>query len=52
MRENGTGKLHVTLDAIDLRIPDRVTVRLSDEAAAARAEALKDKKDKRKGGDA
>lgn len=37
---------------IDLRIPDRVTVRLSDEAAAARAEALKDKKDKRKGGDA
>ncbi len=38
--------------AIDLRIPDRVTVRLSDEAAAARAEALKDKKDKRKGGDA
>lgn len=38
--------------AIDLRIPDRVTVRLSDEAAAARAEALKDKKAKRKGGDA
>ncbi|HWV40387.1 cell division protein FtsQ/DivIB [Pseudorhodoplanes sp.] len=38
--------------AIDMRIPDRVTVRLSDEAAAARAEALKDKKTKRKGGDA
>lgn len=38
--------------AIDLRIPDRVTVRLSDEAAAARADALKDKKTKRKGGDA
>jgi cell division protein FtsQ len=38
--------------AIDLRIRDRVTVRLSDEAAAARAEALKDKKAKRKGGDA
>jgi cell division protein FtsQ len=38
--------------AIDLRIPDRVTVRLSDEAAAARAEAVKDKKTKRKGGDA
>lgn len=36
--------------AIDLRIPDRVTVRLSDEAAAARAEALKDRKAKRKGG--
>jgi cell division protein FtsQ len=40
------------IQAIDLRIPDRVTVRLSDEAAAARAEALKDKKTKRKGGDA
>jgi cell division protein FtsQ len=38
--------------AIDLRIRDRVTVRLSDEAAAARAEALKDKNGKRKGGDA
>jgi cell division protein FtsQ len=37
--------------AIDLRIRDRVTVRLSDEAAAARAEALKDRKAKRKGGD-
>jgi cell division protein FtsQ len=39
------------ITAIDLRIRDRVTVRLSDEAAAARAEALKDKKPKRKGGD-
>jgi cell division protein FtsQ len=38
--------------AIDLRIRDRVTVRLSDAAAAARAEALKDRKAKRKGGDA
>jgi cell division protein FtsQ len=38
--------------AIDLRIHDRVTVRLSDQAAAARAEAIKDKKSKRKGGDA
>lgn len=40
--------------AIDLRLPDRVTVRLSDEAAAAREDALKekDKKVKRKGGDA
>lgn len=38
--------------AIDLRLADRVTVRLSDDAAAARAEALKDKKPKRKGGDA
>lgn len=38
--------------AIDLRIRDRVTVRLSDEAAAVRAEALKDKRAKRRGGDA
>jgi cell division protein FtsQ len=36
--------------AIDLRLPDRVTVRLSDAAAQARAEALKDKKLKKKGG--
>jgi cell division protein FtsQ len=38
--------------AIDLRLPDRVTVRLSDEAARARDAALSDKKPKRKGGDA
>ncbi len=42
--------------AVDLRLPDRVTVRQSDAAAAARAEALKaaekDKKAKRKGADA
>jgi cell division protein FtsQ len=37
--------------AIDLRLSDRVTVRLSDAAAAARQEALKDKK-KKKGGEA
>jgi cell division protein FtsQ len=37
--------------AIDLRLSDRVTVRLSDAAAAAREEALKDKK-KKKGGEA
>jgi cell division protein FtsQ len=36
---------------IDLRLPDRVTVRLSDGAAQAREDALKDKK-KKKGGDA
>jgi len=36
--------------AIDLRLPDRVTVRLSDEAAAARQEALKAKSPKKKGG--
>jgi cell division protein FtsQ len=38
--------------AVDLRLPDRVTVRLSDEAYAARAEALKPQKPRRKGGDA
>jgi cell division protein FtsQ len=37
------------ITAIDLRLPDRVTVRLSDEAAQAREDALKPKT-KRKGG--
>jgi cell division protein FtsQ len=37
--------------AVDLRLPDRVSVRLSDEAALAREDALKDKK-KKKAGDA
>jgi cell division protein FtsQ len=36
--------------AVDLRLPDRVTVRLSDEAAQAREDALKPKK--KKGGSA
>jgi cell division protein FtsQ len=44
------------ITAIDLRLADRVTVRLSDAAAQernlAREEALKDKKAKRKAGDA
>jgi cell division protein FtsQ len=38
--------------AIDLRLPDRVTVRLSDEAAQARADALKAKTKKQKATDA
>jgi cell division protein FtsQ len=39
--------------AVDLRLPDRVTVQLSDAAAQARDEVLKDKdKKKKKGGDA
>ncbi len=39
--------------ALDLRLPDRVTVRLSDAVAAARAEAQKEKnKTKKKAGDA
>jgi cell division protein FtsQ len=37
--------------AIDLRLPDRVTVRLSDTAAQARIDAAKDKP-KKKGGNA
>jgi cell division protein FtsQ len=37
---------------IDLRLPDRVTVRLSDAAAAARDEVLKANTKKKKGGDA
>jgi cell division protein FtsQ len=37
--------------AVDLRLPDRVTVRLADGPAQDRAAALKDKK-KKKGGDA
>jgi cell division protein FtsQ len=37
--------------AVDLRLQDRVSVRLSDAAALAREDALKDKK-KKKGGDA
>jgi cell division protein FtsQ len=40
------------ITAVDLRLPDRVTVRLSDEAAQAREAATSDKKPKRKGSDA
>jgi cell division protein FtsQ len=39
------------ITSVDLRLPDRVTVRLSDAVAQAREEAVKDKK-KKKGGDA
>jgi cell division protein FtsQ len=39
------------ISMVDLRLPDRVSVRLSDAAAAARDEALQSKK-KKKGGDA
>jgi cell division protein FtsQ len=38
--------------AIDLRLPDRLAVQLSDEAAKAREELFKDKKPKKKAGDA
>ncbi len=40
------------INVVDLRLPDRVTVQLSDAAAQAREDALKDAKKKKKGGDA
>jgi cell division protein FtsQ len=40
------------ITSIDLRLPDRVTVRLSDGAAQARDDALKANAKKKKGGDA
>ncbi len=40
------------ITSVDLRLPDRVTVKLSDAAAQAREEALQANKKKRKGGDA
>jgi len=40
------------ITAVDLRLPDRVTVRLSDSAAQARDEALKANMKRKKGGDA
>jgi cell division protein FtsQ len=38
--------------AVDLRLPDRLMVQLSDDAAKAREELFKDKKSKKKAGDA
>jgi cell division protein FtsQ len=38
--------------AVDMRLPDRLTVQLSDDAAKAREELLKDKKPKKKAGEA
>jgi cell division protein FtsQ len=40
------------ITAIDMRLPDRLTVRLSDNAAKAREDLLKDKKPKKKAGEA
>lgn len=40
------------ITAVDLRLPDRASVRLSDAAAQAREEMLKKKFPKKKGGDA
>jgi cell division protein FtsQ len=38
--------------AVDLRLPDRLIVQLSEDAAKAREEALKKKEPKKKVGDA
>jgi cell division protein FtsQ len=38
--------------AVDMRLPDRLTVQLSDDAAKAREELFKDKKPKKKASDA
>jgi cell division protein FtsQ len=40
------------ITAIDMRLPDRLTVRLSEDAAKAREDQFKDKKSKKKAGDA
>jgi len=40
------------ITAVDMRLPDRLTVQLSEEAAKAREELFKDKKTKKKPGDA
>ena len=40
------------ITAIDMRLPDRLTVQLSEDAAKARDELFKDKKTKKKPGDA
>ena len=40
------------ITAIDMRLPDRLTVRLSEDAAKAREELFKDRKPKKKAGDA
>src|SRR5262249_14834717 len=37
--------------AVDMRLPDRLTVQLSDDAAKAREDLFKDKKPKKKAGD-
>ena len=40
------------ITVIDMRLPDRLSVQLSDDAAKAREELFKDKKTKKKAGDA
>jgi cell division protein FtsQ len=40
------------ITAVDMRLPDRLTVQLSEDAAKAREDLFKDKKTKKKAGDA
>ncbi len=47
-----TGLFSRDITAIDMRLPDRLTVRLSEEAAKARNDLLKDKKTPKKAGSA
>lgn len=44
-----TGLFSRDITAIDMRLPDRLTVRLSEDAAKARNDLLKDKKPKKAG---
>ena len=50
--DRGKKLLSRDVDTIDLRLSDRVTVRLTEDAYNARAEALKPAKPKKKAGDA
>jgi cell division protein FtsQ len=50
--DRGKKLLSRDIAAVDLRLPDRVTVRLTDAAAQARNEALKAAMKKKRGGDA
>ncbi len=47
-----TGLFSRDITAIDMRLPDRLTVRLSEDAAKARNDLLKDKKSPKKAGSA
>jgi cell division protein FtsQ len=49
--DHGKKLLSRDVTIVDLRLPDRVTVRLSDAAAQAREQAIKDNQRKKKGGD-
>ena len=56
-KDRGIGRFAVNVGllspvAIDLRLPDRLVVQLSEDAAKAREEALKKKDPKKKVGDA